>query len=490
MNDESPATPFITINSGNPRFSGSGSLAALTIGDSVTWETPDWIYAFDNFANVLMTASSSTNIIQHMNFYYALDRGAGYGSLQNLYYQRAGGGGSSASTNVTMTSTTGVNVNDYVYGVGIADGAKVQSITNSTTIVVTAPNIGTVSGVLIFNQAPNEAQFPTTGVKMKVRFDNFGTPTAALGTIVVPMLSTATTRQNLYPQDVETYKLELTNIPSGSIVAVYDSSDTELLRDNNVTSGEFQYDYVHSGTDTTGNYAVVWHEDYYPIKYEGLTFAAADQSIYVVAVDDLAYIPSSADISTFDYTNKVHIMDPSVSSGGTVDVSIPQLYSNWKDDITLADNFTYDFAYRVVGGDPTFGVQSISKFFFQDNGWKMRPKEINHTANMTDGIIIPESGSPYIDNIGTYRVSIRDVQPEHALTIALAGALTPTDVSDIATAVDVQLSDDFAAIPTAQENADAVEAELVDEFATIETKVDTVINGQKLPNLLIKDKLS
>lgn len=124
----------------------------------------------------------------------------------------------------------------------------------------------------------------------------------------------------------------------------------------------------------------------------------------------------------------------------------------------------------VVGGDPTFGVQSISKFFFQDNGWKMRPKEINHTANMTDGIIIPESGSPYIDTIGTYRVSIRDVQPEHALTVALAGALTPTDIADI---VDGVWTDEVGYAGNQKGSV------LVD-----------IKNGQKLPNLLIKDKLS
>jgi len=489
MNDESPATPFITINSGNPRFSGSGSLAALTIGDSVTWETPDWIYAFDNFANVLMTASSSTNIIQHMNFFYSLDRGAGYGSLQNLYYQRAGGGGSSASTNVTMTSTTGVNVNDYVYGIGIANGAKVQSITNSTTIVVTVANIGTVSGVLIFNQAPNEAQFPTTGIKMKVRFDNFGAPSAALGTIVVPMLSTATTRQNLYPQDVETVSFGLTNIATGSIVALYDSSDTELQREV-VTDGTFDYQYVHSGVDTTGNYAVVWHEDYYTLKYDNLTFSTTDQSIFVVQELDLAYIPSSADISTFDYSNKIHVLDPTVSSGAQVDISLPQLYSNWKDNIALADNFTYDFAYVVVGGQTTFGSQSVSLYFFQDNGWKIRPKEINHTATLLDGILIAESGAPIVPTIGSYNVFLDYQKPEHALTIALSGALTPTDITDIASAVQTELNDDFDAIPTAAENASATASELNADLTSIMDDIANIASEQELPNLLIKDKLS
>ncbi len=89
---------------------------------------------------------------------------------------------------------------------------------------------------------------------------------------------------------------------------------------------------------------------------------------------------------------------------------------------------------------------------------------------MTDGIIIPESGSPYIDTIGTYRVSIRDVQPEHALTVALAGALTPTDIADI---VDGVWTDEVGYAGNQKGSV------LVD-----------IKNGQKLPNLLIKDKLS
>lgn len=434
MNDESAGQPFVTIDSGTPRFTGSGTLAALNPGDGVTWETPDWIYAFDNFANMLMVMSSSTNVIQHFNISYALDRGAGYSAFKNLYYQRPGGGGSSASTTVTMTSTTGVNVGDYVYGLGIADGAKVVSITNATDIVVSVANIGAVSGVLIFNQAPNETAFPTTGVKMKIRILAFGTPAAAITYISIPMLSTATTQQNLYPQDVETVSFGLTNIATGSIVALYDSTDTELQREV-VTDGTFDYQYVHSGVDTTGNYAVVWHEDYYTLKYDNLTFSTTDQSIFVVQEEDLAYIPSSTDISTFDYSNKIHILDPTVSSGAQVDISLPQLYSNWKDNITLADNFTYDFAYVVVGGQVTFGSQSVSLYFFQDNGWKMRPKEINHTATLLEGILIAESGAPIVPTIGSYNVFLDYQKPEHALTIALAGALTPTDIANLSEGV-------------------------------------------------------
>lgn len=422
-----------SVIAGTPLFTGAGSLLMANVNDEAEWVTERFITDFDHAENMLPFMAGGT--ISNYHLTYSIDTGAGYGAYQNAYYERTGGGGSAASTNVTVGSTTGINVGDYVYGIGIASGAKVASITNATTLVVDIANAAAVSGTLRFSHLPNITGLTADGFKMKIRCKTLVANTDGITFMRLFFRSTNTTRAYLYPQDVDTYKFELTNIPSGSIVAVYDSAGNELFRDNNVTSGQAEYNYIHSGVDTTDNFAVVWHEDYYPIKYEGITFAASDQSIYVVAVDDLAYTPSSTDISTFDFNNKVHVMDPTVSSGGQVDVPLPQLYSNWKDAITLSDNFVFDFAYRVVGGDPTFGTQSISLHFFQQNGWKFRPKEISHTYSLTEGVVVPESGGAVVSVLGTYTVNGDYQKPEHAITIALAGALTPTDIANLKTAV-------------------------------------------------------
>lgn len=50
-------------------------------------------------------------------------------------------------------------------------------------------------------------------------------------------------------------------------------------------------------------------------------------------------------------------------------------------------------------------------------------------------------------------------------------AALPT-ASEVATAVESQLADDFAALPTASENAVAVESQLADDFALLETEAD------------------
>lgn len=428
------------IVSGTPLFTGAGALAMFTVGDEVYWQTERYITDFVSAENMLPQMSGGT--IANHDIHYDIDTGSGFsGVWKNYFYQRAGGGGTISTTNVTMTSTTGVAVGDYVYGIGIATGAKVQSITNATTIVVTIANTAAVSGILYFNQSPNITAIPSTGFKFRVKVKTITANTSAITFLRGFFRSNSTTRAVLYPQAVQTYRFSLTNIPSGSTVAIYDSSNTQLFRDNNVIAGFVNYDYVHSGTDTTGNYAVVWHTDYYPLKYTGLTFSTANQSIYVVPVTDRAYIASSVDISTFDWANKVHVMDPVVSSGGYVDVPLRQLYSNWKDEIKLSNNFIYDFAYRVVGGDPTFGTQSVSLFFYQINSWKMRPKEINHTATLSGGVLIPQSGGAINPTVGSYNAFIDYQKPEHAITISLAGALTPSDIAALADGVwDEQLS--------------------------------------------------
>jgi len=126
-------------------------------------------------------------------------------------------------------------------------------------------------------------------------------------------------------------------------------------------------------------------------------------------------------------------MDPTVTSGGDVDIPLTDLYSNWKDDITLSDNFTYDFAYRVIGGEPTYATNSISINVFQDNGWKLRPREINHTGRITGGNLIPESGGAILPTVGTYTALVEYQNPERSIAVTSGGLVTT--VAEVADAV-------------------------------------------------------
>lgn len=170
-----------TLDSGAPKFTSAGGLTMPTIGDQITFIMPKYCLGVTGFPAAEAVHSGGTQTDYDTT--YAIDKndGNGYSSFKNLGYNRAGAGGSSGSTTVTMTSTTGVAVNDYVFGTNVAPYAKVVSVDSSTNITVSIANIGTVSGILRFNQLPNETGLdPEKGVKLKIRYVTRVTNTNAI----------------------------------------------------------------------------------------------------------------------------------------------------------------------------------------------------------------------------------------------------------------------------------------------------------------------
>jgi len=202
MNEETAATADqVTVDGGTPGFTSAGSLYMPAVNDQVTFEMPDYLLGHTSFPAVEAVMAGGT--ITNHDITYAIDEndGLGYSAFKNLSYPRAGGGGASASTNVTMTSTTGVAVDDFVFGTGIAPLAKVASITNATTIVVTIANIGTVSGILRFNQMPNETISPTAGIRLKVRIKTTTVNVAAITSLYLTTAMTTAGRAVQYTLD-------------------------------------------------------------------------------------------------------------------------------------------------------------------------------------------------------------------------------------------------------------------------------------------------
>lgn len=196
------ASTMYTIDSGTDiAFTGAGGLTMPTIGNQVTYTATRLRFGFNTFSNIVPQMTGGT--ITDYDITYDLDRGSGFsGTFNNASYPRAGGGGTAASTNVTMTSTTGVNAGDYVYGQGIAEGAKVNSITNSTTVVVSVANTAAVTGILQFSQLPNESALPSTGVYLKVRIKTTTTNTSAITFLALHAQSTNASRVRLYDQSI------------------------------------------------------------------------------------------------------------------------------------------------------------------------------------------------------------------------------------------------------------------------------------------------
>lgn len=178
-------------------FTSAGGLYMPVVGHQADFTAPFNIRGHGSFpvAEAIMAGGTIANY----DITYSVDNGVTY---KNLYYSRPGGGGSNGSTNVTMTSTTGVAVGDYVWGTNIAPLAKVTSITNATTVVVDRANIGTVSGVLRFNQLPSETVAdPQVGFPLKVRIKTTTTNATAITSLLLTSYSSTTDRTATYPLD-------------------------------------------------------------------------------------------------------------------------------------------------------------------------------------------------------------------------------------------------------------------------------------------------
>jgi hypothetical protein len=118
---------------------------------------------------------------------------------------------------------------------------------------------------------------------------------------------------------------------------------------------------------------------------------------------------------TFDGPNKLI----NINNGETKINVRTDIYSAWKVWVTESDNSKYEQALRVVGGDPTIGINTITAYFFLMNGWKVRPYEGNHTLEIDGILIVDGGGDPFQDTIGDWRIAIQAIVPLKAETIII-----------------------------------------------------------------------
>jgi hypothetical protein len=243
MNESTSDTASLINLSGGAAFTSTGGLFMPIVNQYAIFETPYYLLGHLNFPIAVVVMGGGT--IGNYDITYSLDFGSGYSSFKNLYYPRPGGGGSNGSTNVTMTSTVGVSVGDYVFGTNIAPNAKVVSITNSTTIVVDIANIGTVSGVLTFNQLPNESDITSSGVKMKVKILTSTTNSTAITSLFLYTYSDLVSRS--YQYDLDVVNITVTGLKDNTEVRIYlTGTTTEVGGIETATSGTTDNRYYTS----------------------------------------------------------------------------------------------------------------------------------------------------------------------------------------------------------------------------------------------------
>jgi hypothetical protein len=102
-------------------------------------------------------------------------------------------------------------------------------------------------------------------------------------------------------------------------------------------------------------------------------------------------------------------------------LDVKDMYSRWKDWVKATDDARNAVAFLSVGGDTvdaTAGT-SIPAYIYITNGWTIRPKEGDHTVNVTTGILLRDGGGdPFVSTLGAYSVRINYQQPVQAITVA------------------------------------------------------------------------
>jgi hypothetical protein len=154
----------------------------------------------------------------------------------------------------------------------------------------------------------------------------------------------------------------------------------------------------------------------------------------------------------FDGTTKV------VTITTDTELNVLDLWSRWVDWWLTSDNSKYGLAMEQVGGNDidTVAGTSIPIYIYLQDGWKIKPKEANHTLAVTNGILLTDDSSdPFTDTDGAFMVRINYQQPVQALTVSTGGGSAPT-ASQVADAVwDEALSGHTTAGTAGKELADA-----------------------------------
>jgi len=228
-----------TINSGSPSFTSAGGLYMPNVGDSITYETPDYLIEYTNFIKKEVVLGGGN--ITDYNMHYYLNTGSGYSSKKNLSYIVPLFVGNSGSTSLFVSSTSGVLVGDYVYAPSnLASNVYVTAISGSTELILSKPHTGSVSGPIRFVSLSNDPDFPSTGVKIKIDINTINANTSSLTNFRLDLLSTDTTRARQYPLDL--YKVTLTGLKNPSEVRIFNASSPleEINGSENITTGEYE----------------------------------------------------------------------------------------------------------------------------------------------------------------------------------------------------------------------------------------------------------
>lgn len=119
-------------------------------------------------------------------------------------------------------------------------------------------------------------------------------------------------------------------------------------------------------------------------------------------------------VVTFDPVTRVI---SEISVGGDNILSAVEVYSEWKDWLRVSDNAKYPFAFSYVGGDPITETVSVGSTFFLENGWRLRPAELDHKLTVVGNLYTREPGSSIFLATITPRTVLAETQVSALSTV-------------------------------------------------------------------------
>lgn len=279
MNEESEDVSRYTIDSGTPAFTGAGALSAITVGDQITWDMPEFLINYTGFFNApietSLTESDTSQGVYRFTYDVATDDGAFSGTFKNLSLVLAATGGTSGAATMTFASTSMIAANDKIYGYGVPRGAYVVSVDSGTQITISANLNQNYNGSYSFNHLPNETF--TTNFKLKVRQTTLTANSLSNSYINIGLTSDATSRAEVYPIALPSYTLTLTGLQSGSNVVLLEAGTTTKIDDDDSSGTTYNYTYEYSGDEDID--IAIYKTGYVPYIIRNATLSDMDGTI-------------------------------------------------------------------------------------------------------------------------------------------------------------------------------------------------------------------
>lgn len=136
-----------------------------------------------------------------------------------------------------------------------------------------------------------------------------------------------------------------------------------------------------------------------------------------------------AAIVTFDGANKIIT---EISAAGDNSIDAIEIYSEWKEWVRMSDNSKFLQAFSVLGGEPLSGSEALGTTFFLENGWRIRPAELDHKLVVAGNLFTREAGqSAFLDTLGAFTVNVET----RTSSLVTAGFWETTDISLVVAAL-------------------------------------------------------